>query len=148
CGANLALVSEALSGAKSRRPRSASGRAETLLSLFRSVKLSNERRDVNGQTAMAFFGELKVDLTAAPLPEGETKISIYSIFGGTEIRVPEDVGVRITGLCMLGGVKVRRKQIASGIFDTQEYRSPNYEQATRRLHIDAVTVFAELKIKQ
>lgn len=97
---------------------------------------------------MAVFGELKVDLTIAPLPQGETKISIYSIFGSTEIRVPEDVGLRVTGVCMIGDVKIRRKQKGSGFFDTEEYRSPGYEQATQRLHIDAVTVFGELKIKR
>lgn len=123
------------------------GAVQSTLALFRQAKLSNERRTINGQTATAIFGEVTIDLTAAPLPEGETRIGVYSIFGVTEIRVPKDVGVRITGLCMLANVNVRRKDVFSGFFDTDEYRSPGYEQAARRLHIDAVTVFAELKIK-
>jgi predicted membrane protein len=146
CGANLALISQAL--AKSKTARISDGAVQTTLGLFHTAKISNERRDIGGQTAMAVFGEVKIDLTVGPLPPGESKISIYSVFGSAEIIVPKDVGIRITGLCMIGSVKVRRKDAANGFFDTGEYRSPDYEQAARRLHIDAVTVFGELKVKK
>jgi predicted membrane protein len=146
CGTNLALISEALT--ESQTGHSATAAVQTTLGLFHEAELSNERRDINGNTAMAVFGSIKVDLTAGTLAPGETKMSVYTVLGATEIRVPEDVGIRITGLTMLAAVKIRRKEIGGGFVDTSEYRSPGYEQATRRLHIDAVTVLGELKIKQ
>lgn len=147
CGTNLALISEALSEAKSQPGRGATGSLQTTFGLFYEATLSNQLRNVNGQTTMAVFGSVKIDLTARPLPEGETKISIYTILGSTEVKVPEDVGIRVTGLSMLAGVKIRRKDIGGGFFKTDEYRSPGYEQAARRVHIDALTVLGEMNIK-
>ncbi|HWP43921.1 MAG TPA: LiaF domain-containing protein, partial [Blastocatellia bacterium] len=92
--------------------------------------------------------EVKIDLTSRPLPPGETKLSIYTVLGTTEIKVPEEVGIRVTGLTVLANVKMGRKDILHGFVETDEYRSPGYELATRRLHIDAVTLLAELKIKR
>jgi predicted membrane protein len=148
CGTNLALISEALSEAKSQPDQGATATIQTTLGLFHEASLSNQRQDLDGRTAMAVLGGVKVDLTSRPLPQGETRISIYTILGGTEVRVPEDVGIRITGLSILADVKIRRKQIGNEFFKTREYRSPGYEQAARRLHIDAVTVLGELKIKR
>jgi predicted membrane protein len=94
------------------------------------------------------FGNAAIDLTGADLPAGETRINVYTVFGSADILVLNDVGIRVTGVTMLAGLKVRGKDAFHGLFNTQEYRSPNYEQAERRLHIDVVTIFGEAKIRR
>jgi predicted membrane protein len=118
----------------------------TTVGLFSEKRLSNRNRMVRGLNAGAVFGSVKVDLTAEPLPEGETKIALFSVFGAAELVVADDVGIHVTGFTGFATVNVRGKDVNSG-FGTCDYFSDNYEAATRRLHVEASAVFAELKIK-
>ncbi len=143
CGTNLTRVSEII-----REPRAVGARsgAATTVGLFFGASVSNKDRQLDGLNAGAIFGGVEVDLTANRLPEGETKISIFSIFGGAEVLVPDDVGIRITGFAGFAGATVRGENLVKSIFSTFDYVSDNYDKASRRLHIDASAIFAGLEI--
>lgn len=147
CGTNLAVVSNALGEGEPSHLRTAARGGRTTLNLFQSSKLSNET-DLNGHTAVSVFAGTRLDLTAAPLAVGETRISVISVFGGTEVFVPDDVAIRVTGVSVFAGVKVRGRELNNGIFSLNNYETPGYANAVRRLHIDATTVFGEAKIKR
>ena len=147
CGTNLAVVSNVLSDDDPSRPRPVALGNRTTLNLFHSSSLSNEG-DLNGHTAVSVFGGTRLDLTAAALATGETKINVISVFGGTEIFVPDDVAIRVTGVSVFGGVKVRGLELSNGIFSQHGYESPGYTRAAKRLHIDATSVFGGAKIKR
>ena len=140
-------VSDAL--AASDQPRgvttSSSG---TTLGLFHSPKLTNADRNLDGHSAASIFGSVTIDLTADDLPAGEIHLHVYSIFGSIEIFALEDVGVRVTGISLFSGVKVRGVEISNGIFSGHEYVSPGYAQATRRLHIDLTSIFGGVKLRR
>ncbi len=148
CGTNLAIVSEAITGQTPDQIGAPSGSGGMTLGLFGSAAISNDGRDVSQHKAIAVFGEMTVDLTAALLPVGETKISAYTIFGSVDVLVLDDVGIRITGLTALSEVKVRGEGAHNGFFDANEYTSPNYHQAARRLHIEVASLFAGIKIRR
>ncbi len=142
CGTNLTRVSQVI-----EQPARTCARAETTtVGLFSEKAVSNRNRPMQGYNAGSIFGSVKVDLTAEPLPEGETNISLFSVFGSTEVLVADDIGIHVTGFNLFATVNVRGKDVNSG-FGTCNYFSDNYEAASRRLHIDASAVFAELKIK-
>ncbi|MEK6325438.1 MAG: cell wall-active antibiotics response protein LiaF [Acidobacteriota bacterium] len=140
-------MSNVLGEGESSRLRPLAHVHRTTLNLFHSSTLSNER-DLNGHTTVSVFGSTRLDLTAAALTTGETKINVISVFGGTEIFVPDDVAIRVTGVSVFGGVKVRGHELNNGIFTLNGYETPGYTQAARRLHIDATSVFGEAKIKR
>ena len=146
CGTNLSIVSDLLEedGAPRLRPVSAGNR--TTLNIFHSSGLSNER-DLNGHTAVGVFGGTEIDLTAAPLPTGDTRINVVALFGGAEILVPDDIAIRITGVSIFGGVRVRGRQLGSGVFSLNAYETPGYAQAKRRLHIEATSIFGGVNIR-
>jgi predicted membrane protein len=146
CGANLTRVAKVLTDPQLSRGR-AGVRGGTTLGLFNATVVTNEGRDLDGYNAVAVFGGVKLVFTSMPLPPGETRINVAAVFGGAEVIVPDDVGIRITGVTIFGGVKVRGKDIRGGIFSLSEYISPGYHQATRRLHIDATTVFGGMEVK-
>lgn len=54
-------------------------------------------------TAVATFGGTSVDLTTARFNSPQTRISAHAFFGGTEIRVPEGIRVRVDGAGIMGG---------------------------------------------
>lgn len=146
CGTNLEIVSDLLEEGGSSAVRTAPIGNRTTLSLFRSSYLSNER-DLHGHTAVAVFGATEIDLAAEPLSPGETRINVVSIFGGTDVLVPDDVAVRVTGISIFGGVNVRGRDLSSGIFTMNQYESPGYSAAARRVHIDATSIFGGVKIR-
>lgn len=146
CGTNLGIVSDLLGEAGPSAIHTAPMGNRTTLSLFHSSYLSNHR-DLNGHTAVAVFGATEIDLAAAPLALGETRVNVVSIFGGTDIVVPDDVAIRVTGFSMFGGVNVRGREVSSGIVSVNQYESPGYSSASRRLHIDATSIFGGVKIR-
>ena len=147
CGTNLAVVSNVLEEGGPSRLRTMTLGGKTTLNLFHSSTLSNER-DLNGHTTVSVFGGARIDLTDAPVGVGETRINVVSVFGGTDVLVPQDVAVRVTGVSIFSGVKVRGRELSNGIFGVNEYETPGYAQATRRLHIDATSIFSGVKIKK
>ena len=147
CGTNLTIVSNVLGESEPLPLRTVAPGGRTTLNLFHSSSLSNEM-DLNGHTAVSVFGGTRIDLRAAPVGVGETRISVISVFGGTDIFVPDDVAVRVTGVTIFGGVKVRGRELSNGIFGITDFETPGYAQATRRLHIDATSIFSGVKIKR
>jgi hypothetical protein len=148
CGANLGRVATALADKELNRHYSARRAGGTTLGIFHSEVITNEARDLSGHSAAAVFGQVILDLSAQPLPAGEMRINLYAIFGGAEVIVPSDVGVRVTGVSMLSGIKVRDHALGNGFFSVNEYVTPGYERAVRRIHIDATSVFGGITIKR
>jgi lia operon protein LiaF len=101
--------------------------------------------DLDGHTAVSIFGSTRIDLTAASFPIGELRLTLISIFGVVEVFVPDDIAVRITGVSIFGGVNVRGRELSGGM-GTNQYETPGYAEASRRLHIDATSIFGGIKI--
>jgi hypothetical protein len=148
CGTNLARVSDALSGSERTNNHTSAPKGGTTLCFFRPGKLTNKGQSLSGHSAAAVFGHIIIDLTAAELPEGETIIHSYSIFGSLDVLVGSDVGVRITGTSLFSDVKARGETMGNGMFSVDEYISPGYAQAARRLRIDATSIFSAVKIRR
>ena len=142
CGTNLTVVSNVLDG---KPERGVSLGRKTSLNIFQSSSLSNQS-DLDGHTAVSIFGGTRIDLTAASLSLGELRLTVISIFGAIEILVPDDIPVRITGISIFGGVNVRGRALSDGIAGSNQYETPGYSGASRRVHIDATSIFGGVKI--
>ncbi len=147
CGTNLKVVSNVLEGRGPSGLRNLAVGGRTTLNLFHASRLTGEM-ELNGHTSVSVFGTTRIDLVTAQLEPGETRINLISVFGTTQVSVPDDVAVRVTGVSIFGGVKVRGRELSNGMFGTDEYETPGYAQATRRLHIDASSIFSVIQIKR
>ena len=141
CGTNLTIVSNVLDQGG---VRSISIGKKTTVNIFQSSSLSNIV-DLDGHTALSIFGTTRIDLSAAPLSLGEMRLTLISIFGVMEVLVPDDIAVRITGVSIFGGVNVRGRELSSGM-GANQYETPGYSGAPRRLHIDATSIFGGIKV--
>lgn len=70
---------------------------------FGGANPRNESSSFEGGSVTALFGGNEVDLRGAHLASGGAKLDVTVMFGGTEIIVPSDWRVRMTGLPILGG---------------------------------------------
>ncbi len=62
-------------------------------------------QDFKGGRAMAFMGGCEIDLRRASMPEGgQAVVDVFVMWGGIEIKVPEDWEVVNHGNAFLGGI--------------------------------------------
>ena len=146
CGTELKRVAEVLQTQDGQHEASARSFPSTF-ALFGSQTISNADGNFEGHAGLSVFGTVTADLRARPLPYGETRISLSSIFGSVIVKVPEDVGIKITGLSVFSTSKVRGHRIGSGSVEGQAYETPGYSQMSKKLRIDATIIFGTLKIK-
>lgn len=98
--------------------------------IFGGNKFNVTSQNFRGGQITCVFGGSEIDLTNAELAEGDQKLEISCIFGGTKLIVPADwdVVVDVTGI--LGGVTDRRHIVTD--------RHVDY---SRRLHLTGACVF-------
>jgi hypothetical protein len=57
--------------------------------------------------AVAVMGGIDLDLTNANFAEAEVTISVFAFWGGVDIRVPEDINVKVDGFGFMGAFENR-----------------------------------------
>lgn len=70
--------------------------------IFSSVKRKIDAQDFKGAEAVAVFGEVKIDLRKAGIVGDQAVIDVNALFGGVDIRVPENWRVEMKGAGIFG----------------------------------------------
>ena len=91
-------------------------------------------------------GSVRINLTTATLPEGETPIEIIGGFGEVRIQVPEgmaiDAVVGVTG----GEVRLFERRMGGLGANQLSYRDEQYESVARRVKIRVRLKFGEIRL--
>ncbi|MDI5970016.1 DUF1707 domain-containing protein [Streptomyces sp. SL13] len=82
------------------------GEADNLVAVFSGASRKGRWRVGRRTNAFACFGGVELDLTEAVFEHREVRINTVSIFGGTDIKLPENVTLRCTGTGIFGGFDV------------------------------------------
>jgi hypothetical protein len=127
------LVWRGLGGA--RRPRSVDGNAHlSALAIMAGINRGSNSPAFQGADLTAVMGGCEIDLRQASIAAGETAvIEVFALWGGIEIRVPEDwtVITRVTPL--LGGV--------------EDQTRPSKSADTKRLEVRGVAIMGGIVVK-
>jgi predicted membrane protein len=92
--------------------------------------------EFRGGTIEVVFGGVELDLSKTTLPEGDTVLIINAVFGGVEVRVPDEWEVLVEIGSTFGGVEESRK------------KKPQTEiDRSRRLIIKGDVVFGGVEIR-
>jgi hypothetical protein len=91
-------------------------------------------------------GDVRLDMTNADIPEGETRIRVLIGVGSVDVRVPEGVGVAVSSMGFVTDAKVLgRKQVA--VFTPLEVASDDYQAAGRKVHLEMVNFVGDVKVR-
>jgi hypothetical protein len=71
--------------------------------IFGGGRRRNDSQDFQGGEAFAMFGGIELDLRKAASTREEIVIDVNAIFGGIEVRVPENWSVTVRGAGIFGG---------------------------------------------
>jgi len=91
-------------------------------------------QDFHEAQCTAIFGGCKIDMRDAQIQGREAVLETYAIFGGVEIRVPDDWEVVNRNVTIFGGVSDHRRHSPRG---------PD----TKTLILDGATVFGGTEVK-
>ena len=102
--------------------------------VFGGVERHISAQDFRGAQCTAIFGSCKIDLRDAQILGKEATLETYAVFGGVEIRVPEDWEVINRGAAIFGGMGDQRRHSPTG---------PD----TKTLILEGAAVFGGVEIK-
>ncbi len=92
-------------------------------------------QSLRGGDFTAIFGGFQVDLRRAALAEGRATIDVFALFGGGEIKVPQDWQVEVHATAIAGGIE--DKSMTSG--ETPQEGRP-------RLIVTGLAIFGGVEI--
>jgi predicted membrane protein len=112
--------------------------------------LGSVRRHGTWQVADEEFytgvGDVRLDMTNADIPEGETRIRVLVGVGSVNVRVPEGVGVSVSSMGFVTDANVLgRKQVA--FFTPFKVASDDYQAARRKVHLETVNFVGDVKVE-
>jgi hypothetical protein len=81
------------------------------------------------------IGDIRLDLSRAKIPRGESRIVISGWVGEVAVTVPPDVGVSANGRVSVGTVAILGRR-ADGLGRELSVDSPDYAGAERRVRIE------------
>jgi hypothetical protein len=92
-----------------------------------------------------FVGDSTLDMREADIPLGETHIRVHGLVGEVDIHVPPDAGVRVTGQALVTDANDFGYS-QQYILAPYETRTPTYDQAERRVHVDVQFLVVDLNV--
>lgn len=101
--------------------------------------------DVTDAEFRLFIGDVKLDLTTAIIPDGETKVNLFGFIGDIKITVPDSVEISVASSGMILDLKMFDEK-EEKFFTSVERTSSNYEKAKKKLRIESSYFIHELKI--
>lgn len=110
-----------------------SGGGRAVVSIFSGSDLRGEWDVPETVNVLSVFGGSHIDLREARFPEGDVYIHALSVFGGTDVIVPEGVNVEVRGIGIFGGF-------------SRPKRTQRYDNAPRII-VDGIAFFGGVDVK-
>ena len=92
-------------------------------------------------------GDLRLDMTDATVPTGETRLRVFGFVGDVNLVVPEGIGVSISSWAFLTEGKVFGKAEESFVVPLQA-ESDGYVSAERRIRVETYFFVHDLKVER
>jgi predicted membrane protein len=102
---------------------------------------------VGDQEHWGFITDMKLDLTEAELPEGESVIRINSFVGDVDVKVPADLALSIRANGFVTDVRFKGNRYG-GFMVPVNVATEDYGEAVRRMRIDLACFVGDLKVVQ
>ena len=128
------------------RPRMVSEGTEVTVKLLGDVKRDGVWQ-VTDEEVWLLLGDVKVDMTQAEIPAGETSLCVYGLIADIKLIVPHDVGVSLMSTAFVSDVKaLGQKQ--DRFLSPARMMSDGYETAECKIRLQVIAFIADVKVEQ
>ncbi|HET7627529.1 MAG TPA: cell wall-active antibiotics response protein LiaF [Bacillales bacterium] len=116
-------------------------------SLIGDTHLLSDRFELEDFNAANGIGDVKIDLSKAIIPEGESTIAISGLIGDVDIYIPSDLEVSVAGSIIFGDLEVLGHR--QGGFNRQmNVTTKRYEQAARKVKISVSVLIGDVDVRR
>lgn len=91
--------------------------------------------------------DMDLDMTRAIIPPGETVIHSNGFVNDIELRLPPDVGFAVDASGFVIDTELMGRKVEN-ILSPMQFRSPDYEEATRKVRVVVVGFVVEIKVRR
>ena len=117
----------------------------------RLILLGDVRRygdwQVSDEEIWIGVGDVRLDLSGADIPPGETTIRVFGFVGDVRLVVPEDVGLSVSSMAAVTDARIFGQK-REGIFFPVHFTSEDYETAERKIRLETVRFVVDLRIRR
>ena len=113
------------------------------------LPLGNIRRhgvwQLVNEDILMFIGDVRLDLSQAEIPAGETRIGVYGFIGDVDLFVPPDMGVAVSSTAFVTDSKLwgeKRDAFIAPVYQT----SDGYETADRKVRLDCYFFILDIDV--
>jgi len=113
--------------------------------------IENEKRygvwQVGTEEFWSFIGDVRLDMTQATIPTGETTFHLYGFIGDLDILLPKDVGLSVSSTAFLTSARINGRK-GDSFFLPATYSSENYASVERKIRLESYFFIADLDARQ
>jgi len=102
---------------------------------------------VTEEETWMFVGDVRLDMSRAEIPLGETVIRVNGFVGDIDLLAPKDVGISVASTAFLTTTKAWGQKMDRFV-STFSQSSPNYEQAERKIRLETLFFVLDLTVEQ
>ncbi len=110
------------------------------------VHYTHDRFELEDLTIQQGIGDVKIDLTKAIIPDGETVIVVNGWIGDIDIYVPYDLNVNVTASITLGDLDVLGQR-EGGVTRSVSTRTAHYTDATKKVKLILSLVIGDIDVR-
>jgi predicted membrane protein len=104
--------------------------------------------EIDGLNLSTVFGDNTLNLAGAKLKPGVNRIDISGVFGDITVIIPGGMEAMAYGSTTFGDIFILGQSATSGISNSLQNKTTNYETAAEKVHIHASQTFGDIKIYQ
>lgn len=116
---------------------------------FRLLIFGDFRRrgdwQVESEEIWMFIGNIRLDMSEAKIPDGETTYRVIAFINSFNLKIPADVGVRLSSYAFVNDTKIDRDK-KDYVFVPFVYKNEAYETAQKKLNIEASSFVGDIDI--
>jgi lia operon protein LiaF len=128
------------------RPRLVSPDTAARLKLLGDVRRYGDWQVADEEIGV-IIGNVRLDLSSADVPLGETKIRVFGFVGEVSLLVPEGVGVSISSSSFVTDARIFGQK-RDGLFYPVSFASEGYETAERKVHLETMHFVVNLRVRR
>ena len=102
---------------------------------------------VADEEILLLLGDVKLDMTQAEIPSGETRIRVFGFIGDVRLVVPEGVGVSLSSMAFVTDARMLGQK-RDGLLLPVHLTSDDYETAERKVHLETMFFVGDIRVKR
>lgn len=114
--------------------------------LIGDLHLINQQFELTDLNLSFGIGDIKIDLTKAIIPEGETTLVVSGLLGDVDLYIPYDLDISVSTTIITGNIEVLGQKKA-GVNCQIALETAGYKEATRKVKISVSLLAGDLDVR-